>query len=59
MNNFLYYASKCLKRTFEKNSQKIGSIKCGPGKNCIVNTVYVQDFTSKYSKRTSEKSQMK
>ena len=60
MNNILYFASKYLKRTFEENSHKIGSIKCGARMKYLLNAAqYVQYFISKYSKRTSEKNHMK
>ena len=60
MNNILYFGSKYLKRTFEENSHKIGSIKCGARMKYLLNAAqYVQYFISKYSKRTSEKNHMK
>ena len=60
MNNILYFASKHLKRTFEKKSLEVGSIKYGPGTKYLLNTVqYVQHFASKYLKYTLKKSHMK
>ena len=60
MNDNLYFASKYLKRPFEKKPRKIKSIKYCPDIKYLINTVqYVQYFASKYLKRTFKKSQMK
>ena len=38
MNNILYFASKYLKRTFEKKSIEIQFIRYGPGIKYLLNT---------------------
>ena len=56
MNNILYFASKYLKRTFEKKPYEFRSIKYGLVLRYLLNTVqYVQHCASNYLKRTFEK----
>ena len=57
MNNILYFAFECLKRTFKKKSHEIQPIKFGLGMNYLLNKVqYIQFFASKYLKRTLKRS---
>ena len=60
MNNVLYFATKYLKWNFKKVSHETGSIKYGPGIKYLLNMIqHVQYFTSRYLKRSLEKSHMK